>query len=280
MDQPSLPPLGGRPDRTTVTMAALLAGVTVAMLVAVYLMMGGSETPAVRAKDGHQFGAAAPTAQTPMPLQNPLPQAQPPQGQPGSASDSLAFITNREPFPQVAGNGPVGTAGVSAAERSKEKQFLAQYDGMIRQYQTRLGAICMRYREKFPIVRKVDEDFGGLSRYMAVKRRYEADRDLYQWARDTAALPEVRTTIRKYLSNSDAWKVAIDMSLEALKQPPPAPVYKEVQRMLLTDPVMRDITDDISRDVTPNMGPAVLAMAGKDVTPLKQVVADLGLEKK
>ncbi|MBI5241658.1 MAG: hypothetical protein HY926_14390 [Elusimicrobia bacterium] len=287
MDQPSLPPLSGRKDNTTIILVAIVGGVTLVMLAAVFFMMGGSETPSIRAKGGPVFGgpaaggpgqAAQATGAMPTLPGQPIPgQPQPAPDQAQPTSDSLSFVTNT-------GGDQWGSrvAGVSASQRAKEKQFLVQYDELIRKYQERLSAIGLRYREKNPVVRQVDEDFGKLNRYMAVKRRYEADRDLYQWARDTAALPEVRTTIRKYLSNPEAWKVAIDMSLEALKQPPPAPIYKEVQRMMLTDPALIDITKDIGDEATKNVGPAVVSMAtsGKDIGPLKQVVADLGLGPK
>ena len=279
MDQSPLSPLGGRPDRTAVTMAALLAGVTIVMLAAGYFMRGGCEAPAAR--DQAFVRPAAPVSPSLPPLnQLALPQTQ--QEQPAPVSDSLAFITNKEPFPQVAGNSPAGPSagGVPTGERNREKQFLAQYDGAIKQYQARLSSICMRYREKYPIVKQVDEDFGGLSRYMAIKRRYEADRDLYQWARDTASLPEVRTTIRKYLGQPEAWSVAMDMMLEALKQPPPAPVYKEIQRVMLTDSSMVSITEDIGRDVKSDLPVAVTAMVGKNTAPLQKVMADLALDKR
>ena len=276
MNQTPLSPRD-RPDRTTMIMAALLAGVTIVMLAVVYFMRGGSETPIVRINEGRVFGTPAQASQPPL-SQPPLPQAQP--EQPGPAADSLAFITNKEPFPQVAGNGPAGTSTVPVGERNREKQFLAQYDGTIKQYQARLSAICARYREKYPIVKQVDDDFGGLSRYMAIRHRYEADRDLYQWARDTASLPEVRSTIRKYLAKPEAWSVGMDMMLEALKQPPPAPVYKEVQRIMLTDSTMLDITNDIGRDVQSDLPIAVTSMAGKDTAPLQKVMTDLSLDKK
>ncbi len=255
------------------TLAALLAGVTFAMLVAAYFMMGRAETSAVHVNAGHNFKTAPGPAQTSLPSLSR-------QEQPESAADSLGFIINKAPFPQVAGNGPAGTGAVSAEERNREKQFLAQYNGTLKQYQTKLTTICMRYREKYPIVRQVDEDFGGLSRYMAIRRRYDADRDPYQWARDTASLPEVRTMIRKYLSKPEAWSVAMDMMLDALKQPPPLPVYKEVQRIMLTDSAMLDITNKVADDVKPNLPTAVTAMMGKDTTPLQKVMTDISLDKR
>ncbi|MCX5796446.1 MAG: hypothetical protein NTY77_13215 [Elusimicrobia bacterium] len=280
MEQSPLPPLRGRRDRTTVTLLAVVGGVTVIMLLAAYLMMGGFETHGGRINEGFRFGSATTPAQASRPpLSQPaLPQAQP--EQPGSTGDSLAFVTNQESFPPVAGNVPAKKVAAQAIDRTREKQFLAQYDGQIKQYQAQLSAIGLRYREKRPIVKEVDEDFSKLTRYMAVKRRYEADRDLYQWARDTASLPEVRTTIRKYLSRPEAWSVAVDMAIDALKQPPPAPIYKEIQHFMLTDSVMSDITDDVMRSAKPNMPNAVSAMVGKDVTPLQQVMTGLNLQNK
>lgn len=277
------PPQRGRLDRTTATLLMIVGGVSVLMLLAVFFLMGGLESRGGRINKSFRFGTPPSAAQAARP---PLGQPAAPQAgleQPAARGDSLAFVTNKDAFPPVAGNAPASGAARPAAapvNREREKQFLVQYDGQIKEYQARLAVIGRRYREKVPVVKEVDEDFAKLSRYMAVKRRYEADRDLYQWARDAAALPEVRSTIKKYLTRPEAWSVAVDMALEALKQPPPAPIYKEIQHFMMTDSTMNDITGDVMQSAKPNLPVAVSAMSGKDMTPVKKVLSDLSLENR
>jgi hypothetical protein len=245
-------------------MAVLLAGVSLVMVAAIYFMRSGSDTPAFSINESSV--KSAPTA---------LPAL--PQAQAAAGGDSLSFISGKDGLLKGGGSGAAGTSPVSASDRAREKQFLAQYDGAIRQYQARLNEIGMRYYKKNPIVRQVDADFAGMSRYMAIKHRYEADRDAYQWARDTAALPEVRITIRKYLSNPQAWEVAVDMALEALKQPPPAPVYKEITNFMVSDPAMLTMTKNVASDAQPNLSMAVTAVSGKDISPIQKVMSDLNI---
>jgi len=279
MNQSPLPLLSGRKDRTTTILAAIVGGVTIVMLAAVYFMMGGSETPAVRAQGGHRFGAAAPKAQTPMPPQKQMPQPQPPQEQAAPASDSLAFVTNKEGFPQLAGNGPAGT--VSASQRALEKQFLLRNGGMLKQCQAGINAAILRRWKTNPVLREMDEDLTHLDKFMAVKRRYRVDGDIYQWARDTAALPELRATIRKYMAKPEAWSVGIDLTLDIIKAAP-ALVYKEFIRMLVSDPPLRDFTNNIATEGAAYLPGAMTAAAtkGKDVSPLNKAISDLSLNKR
>jgi len=208
---------------------------------------------------------------------------QPGQGLPAAPTDSTDMSRQAPPsMPQTGSLYNAGPAGGGAeAERLSEKEFLAKHDAEIRQYQKQLDELTARYYQKHAVVREVDAAFGGMERYMAVKRRYEADRDLYKWARDVAALPEVRTVIRKYAARPDVWPVAVDMMIETLKMKPPSPeVYKEITRVMTQDPTLMDFTGKVAQDIQPNLTVGVMALAGKDLTPLNKVIKDLSLDKK
>lgn len=245
-----------------------------------FLMRGGAPAPA----------PPAPDTFAPEPPEEPAPAM--PNGEPTALPKDRIFNgLGASDEDEAAGSQAAGSpaavspaaasqgSGVVASEQANEKQFLAQYDGAVRNYQRRLNEIGMRYYKKCPIVREVDSAFANLPRYMAIQRRYNADRDLYKWARDTAALPEVRTTIKKYLARPEAWTAAVDMMLEALKQPPPAPVYQEVARFMTHDPGLVDLTTKVLSDAKPNLTTGVVALAGKDLTPLQGVIKDLSLDK-
>ncbi|MDD5630171.1 MAG: hypothetical protein PHU21_13975, partial [Elusimicrobia bacterium] len=171
-------------------------------------------------------------------------------------------------------------AAAPASDRAREKEFLAKNGAALRDYEQRLGKISKRYYKNHPIAREVDSAFANLPRYMAVLHRYQRDRDLYQWARDTAALPEVRATIKQFLSRPEAWVAAAQMATEVLKQqPPPAPIYQEVTRFLNHDPAMLEMTAKVMSDAQPNLTTGVAALAGQDLAPLEGVIKDLSLAK-
>ena len=273
----SLPPFRSRRDRAGLPLAFFLIAAMIALALGAFLLIRDSwQSPDVGAPSSAFDFQSLPRSPAPARPQS--------QARPAPVPDSIALLASRK----MEADGPRAASGpdanrspyVSADERTREKLFLAQYDGAIKVYQDRLRDIGLRYHKKYPIVREVDGAFAGRGRYMAVKRRYEADRNLYQWARDTAALPEVRDTIKKYLARPEAWGVAVDMALDALKQPPPPPVYKEIARVMNGDPALRDFTDKVESDVQPNLGAAVTGLMGKDLAPLQGVMKDLALDKK
>jgi hypothetical protein len=270
--------LGKRSDRTAVTLVALLVGVSMAMLAVVYFMMNGSETPAVRTKDAHPFGTAAPSPQTPLLPQSPLAQAALPEGQAGGASDSLGFITNKEAFPQVAGNGPGRV--VSASERARQKQFLGKYGGALKQSQAGINASIARHMQTSPVLRQIDDDLAHLDKFMAIKRRYQQDGDMYQWARDTAALPELRTVMHKYMAKPEAWSAGISLATDLIKTTP-KPIYEEFIKMMVGDPSLRDFSNSVANDGAAYLPGAMTAAIsqGIDVAPLQKAMTDLSLNK-
>jgi hypothetical protein len=230
------------------------------------LMRDGAPAPAAPASNAFNFASVS----VPTPSQSPTSSA--------PAEDPTASPKDRL-FSGLGLSG-AGPAAGSEAKLTREKQFLARNDGAVLAYQQRLNEIGMRYYKKYPVVRQVDSDFASLPRYMAVMRRYQADRDAYQWARDTAALPEVRDTIKKYLARPEAWGVAADMALDALKQRPPPALYQEVARVVTEEPAVRELVKNVEADVQPNLTVGVMALAGKDLTPLQGVIKDLSLDKK
>jgi hypothetical protein len=205
----------------------------------------------------------------------------PPQAQPAAPQDSLSLFANRHEGLGL-GAAPAGQSGAKqlpADERAREKEFLARHDSELLEYQKKLNQIGAAYYKKYPIVREIDAEFAKMDRYMAIKRRYEADRDAYQWARDTVALPEVHDAIKKFLGRQEAWGAGVDIALAALKNPPPASIYKEVQRVMVSDPVMSDFTAKVAEDVKPNLAVGIPALAGKDLQPIQQVMSDISVNK-
>lgn len=164
-------------------------------------------------------------------------------------------------------------------ERAHEREVIRKYDGMIRDEQAKLNVITRRYYKKEPIVREVDKAFGSLPRYMAVKARYEQDRDAYAFARGAIALPEVRKTIYKYALNANVWRVTVGMMLEGMKQKPEKPVYDEMKRFFTEDKQMAVFVTDLSGYLIPRMG-SLLPQAikpGQDMRPLQELAKDLNV---
>ncbi|MDD5657647.1 MAG: hypothetical protein PHF00_10395 [Elusimicrobia bacterium] len=219
-----------------------------------HLLAGKQPAPKIAAFDIQQVNAPPPDSQA-------EPQASAP-------ADSTNLFAENKPAP---------AAPAAAPESDRERRFIAKYDGLIRKYQQRLHTIVMRYQKKHPVCKEVDATFASMDRYMAIKKRYESDRNFYRWARDTAALPEVRAAVSKYLRRPEAWKVAVDMSMEAVKEPLPAPIYQEFVHGLATDPAMLDFSEFLAGGIRNNLGVAIPALVGKDITALQPMMRDLTL---
>jgi hypothetical protein len=277
MEQSPLPPLSGRADRTPLILAAIVGGVTVLMLAAGYFMMGGSETPGVRAKKGPVFGKPAQTAQTSaaMPMPQGLAQTAPNEARP--ASDSLAFVTNKEGGGFSAG---AGAGTVSPAELARRKEFLAKNDGAIQKCREKFNAIILRHWKKSPVLREVDADLASLNRLTALKRQYNQDHDAYRLARECVALPELRQVAQKYRARPEVWLVGIQLTLDFLKATP-EPIYKEAIRTAMADPSLREATNNVVAEGTAHLpgAMATLVSQGQDIGPLKKAMSDLSIGK-
>lgn len=210
--------------------------------------------------------AAAPDA--------PAPDAQAPEAASSAGPGLAGFVPEGSGiFVRPKGGLPTTNAG--------EQEFLKKHGKQIQAYGDRvLGPISQKYRKKFPIVREVDLAFGKLPRYMALNEQYAKDKDLYKWARGVIGLPEVRKTMMKYSTNVDVWKVAVQMSLEALKTPPPKPIYDEAQRFMTGDKQMAKFVGDFAMDVVPLMGTMMTRAIppGTDIKPLQGLVTQLAPE--
>lgn len=164
-------------------------------------------------------------------------------------------------------------------KKEDEKKFLAQHAAELTAYRARLQRITDRYYKESPVVRDVDRAFGQMSRYMAIKRRYEQDRDPFQFTRDAVALPEVRAEIRRRLADPEVWKASLGMISDALKDPPPPAVYKGVQGFVLKDPsVSAYIGGELAQDVTKNLNAATITAAigpETDLAPITKMVQDM-----
>ncbi len=164
-------------------------------------------------------------------------------------------------------------------ERAHERDVIRKYDGMIRAEQAKLSVITRRYYKRERIVRDVDKAFGSLPRYMAVKARYEQDRDAYAFARGAIALPEVRKTIYKYALDANVWRVTVGMMLEGMKQKPDKPVYDEMKRFFTEDKQVAGFVTELSGYLIPRMG-SLLPQAikpGQDMRPLQDLAKDLNV---
>jgi len=223
-----------------------------------------------------------------------LPEAPKPESRPTPAAGTLGPNSG----PRTGAVGPSGGPGLAgfvpesssifvkkpqfaAPDRAGEQEFLKRYDPVLLKYQERvLAPLTDKYWKKSPIVREVDSEFTKLDRYMALTAQYGKDRDAYKWARGVIALPEVRKAVMKYALNPEVWKVGMQMSLEALKNPPPKPIYDEMQRFLTADKDMSSFVGDFSIQLVPHMGQMAMQAAtpGMDMGPLQSLASRLAPE--
>ncbi|MBI5208714.1 MAG: hypothetical protein HY927_01925 [Elusimicrobia bacterium] len=236
--------------------------VALALVVGGFVMMRGSGESSVARPSGSVFGGIPrdrePLAPAPPPLSN---------------QDSTQLAATSKPA------APAPVLAAPSGNRAREKAFLAQHDGEIRQCQDRLRELGMRYHAKSALVRQIDAEFAGMDRYMALKKRYEADRDAYAWARDTIALPEVRQTIRKYVTKPEAWSVFSDIMIEALKEPPPKAVYDEMRNFVKRDPSVTDYASELTQAIGENSQAVFNSLSGKNSKALHELALDLGTQR-
>lgn len=161
--------------------------------------------------------------------------------------------------------------------KTQEGEFLRKNDTELKRYQANLRELGLQLREKYPGVKKVDADFANMSRYMALKRQYENDRDAYKWARGVMALPEVRQKMISCMSDPDVMMAGIEMAMAVLKNPPPAPIYSEVMRFLTTDGQAVSYVQEMSGHAVENLDSVMpqLVSSGMDITPLQDFGAQL-----
>ncbi|MFA6029416.1 MAG: hypothetical protein WC969_06165 [Elusimicrobiota bacterium] len=156
----------------------------------------------------------------------------------------------------------------------REQDFLKKNDAALRDYQNRvLGPLAARYFKKSAVVREVDAAFGKLGRYMDACAQYQKDRDPYKWARSVAGMPEVRQTVVKYALRPDVWKVAVGMSMEAMKSPPPKAINDEFTRFLSSDKAVGSALSEVTQQIMPNMT-ALMKQGippGLDISPLTKL---------
>lgn len=163
--------------------------------------------------------------------------------------------------------------------RAREKAYIKKHDGALREEQARLALIAARYYAKYPIVREVDRAFAKNSKYMAIAAKYGQDRDPYEFARAAVSEPSVRATIRKYSTNPEVWKVTLAMAQEALKDPPPKAVYKEMVRFLTKDKKVSGFLQKYAKWMTPKV-PTIATQAipeGMNLAPIESVMNDLSV---
>lgn len=165
-------------------------------------------------------------------------------------------------------------AEVSDAQRAHEKEFLRQHDAKIRKYQAYLDALGRKYKNAE--VAKMDAEFAGMDRFMALKAQYAKDRDAFKWARGVVALPEVRDAVLRYSSNPGVLGALVGAALEALRNPPPAAVYQEMLGFFSSDSQMVPYMHDLAGNTAQNVAGALpyALPAGTDITPL----ANLGTQ--
>jgi hypothetical protein len=143
------------------------------------------------------------------------------------------------------------------SEREREKEFVRKYDHLVEAEQRRLTEISQRWYKKSAVVRKVDAEFAKMPRYMKLKAQYEKDRNMHNWARDVMKLPEVRRAILKHAKDPKVWQVAIGMSTEALKNPPPKKIQDEMMRFLTKDKGMTEWIGTFTKAVVPSLGKTI-----------------------
>ena len=155
--------------------------------------------------------------------------------------------------------------------KKRERAFLRKHYREIRRYQNRLGALGRKYRAKYPALRKMDAEFSKMDRYMALNRQYKKDRNAFNWARGVMALPEVRAALIRYSSDPQVVKAVVEVSLEAMKTPPPQEIQREIQRFLTADPKTSDHVNEVLVQSLGNDMGTLTSMPAKTLAPLQKL---------
>ncbi|MEK7747450.1 MAG: hypothetical protein AAB576_12365, partial [Elusimicrobiota bacterium] len=222
-----------------------------------------------------------------------LPEGSEPDPLPASEEPSPLLLGRTDARPQKGGPGLPGfvpetsslftgkkdpaKAVVDPAAKA-EREFLRKHDATMQAYQERvLKPLSDKYYKKYPIVRQVDAAFSRIEKLMGLRRRYEKDRNAYAWARDVASIPEVQKTALKFAAKPEVWKVGIEMSMEALRNPPPKPIQDEMKRFITSDEKMTEFVGNFSQSLIPYAGRMVSQSvpAGTDLTQLKDLAGSL-----
>lgn len=247
------------------TVGTLLAG----CLVGGYYYWRGQNTAPTYSDSGFDVSQVEAQTQT-------VSYAPPPRAQPASSpapilgSGFSVSFNNRPAASKFVKNGP------SEEQLKKEHDFMARYGRIVGAYTARLGAIGARHYRSSPVVRDVDHAFGAMPRYMAVRARYMKNPDPFAFARDALALPEVRGEIAKRLADPRVWRESVLMILEALRDPPPAPLYQAAKDFVTKDPTMVDYLPQFTGQVTANVGTAMQGIPKEaDLGPLQRVMHDV-----
>ncbi|MDE2038573.1 MAG: hypothetical protein KGO96_03540 [Elusimicrobia bacterium] len=263
-------PKRGNPLLLALTLAALGGS----CLLAAYWLFGSSRDSAVpmRGIDLSHVRSLPQAAASPRPSMPAAAMPQPASPAP-VAAPGLAGFSRR----------PAGAAGQTSAPsappslRVEEQAFLARHGAELAAYETKLGRITDRYYRQYPVVRQVNQEFGAMPRYMAIKRRFDRDGDPFQFARDAIALPEVRAEISRRMADPQAWRAALGMIFDALREaPPPAVIYKEAQHFMTQDPGVQQYLGQVSGDIQKNIPNALAGMPpGADVSRLAAMAQSL-----
>ena len=213
------------------------------------------------------------------PKSSPMPIA----GLPGMQTAGAAAPAEQAGQFQRGGGGaaaqPAEPGGPSAADRAREKEFLAKHGAELKAYEGRvLNPIAQKWFRNNATVRRVDAEFARLPRYMALKRQVDKDHDPYAFARGAIALPEVRAEITKCLSDPEVWKAAFGMINEALKSPPPKAIYDEAKRFMQHT---EGVTDYMANEFVPAAQKNQSAIMGAlgpetDISGLQRLAQDIG----
>ncbi len=260
-------------DSRTRRLALLTAGTLAAgCLVGVYYYWRGQNAPPTYSTAGFDVSQvesqpeAAPTYAPPPPRQVPASSPAPILGAGFSVSSN-----NRAAAPKFVKNAP------PPEQLKAEQEWLKRYGGMLYGYNRGLRTITRRHYQSSPVVREVDKAFGAMPRYMAVRDRYMKEGNPFAFARDSLALPEVRSEIAKRMTDPRVWKESVTMILETLRSdPPPAVLYQEMKRFMTKDPTMVDYLPEFTGQVTRNVGTAMQGIPqGADLGPLQKVMHDV-----
>jgi hypothetical protein len=159
----------------------------------------------------------------------------------------------------------------------QEWEMIKKYDHLLRKDQQRIKDILDKYWAKYPIVQDFAEELNSLEDYLAVRERYEQDRDLYRWSRSIVQLQSIRDLLWKYVKKPEAWKVGILMSLEILSQLPPKPIYDEMIRVATTDEVVQNFIVEFWSHALRNIGHVTTQELppDTDMSPIHRLIVEL-----
>jgi hypothetical protein len=169
---------------------------------------------------------------------------------------------------------------VSAKQRAREKKVWSKYKEMYYGWAGKVMSIGRKYRKKSKIVKEIDRYFGGMPRFMALKKKHEAGEiDAYTYWRGVTSLPEFRNGVKKYAGSKDAIKAGVQMTGEILASKPPKALYRETFRAITEDDQIAGfMSENFWPQVTPKL-PMVMMNTemppGSSVNDVQKVANDL-----